>query len=573
VRTFGQATLAAGMWRIDAEPHVLMRLKRVFRRVKQQRGTVILKATDEATRDLEWFCARFPLELSEHDAKELDRRARAYDRRSEIAFEIMAGTYRLPHVEMHLPPRGYQHQAAALIQEVHGLLVADELGVGKTVTALTALAMTRAFPALIVCPVHLQLQWQRETWRFLRIPSHIARKGRPYPISDHLFHGRQPDVLIMSYSKLNGWRDVLAGKYVTVVFDECQELRRRESDKYRAAEHVAAPALYRIGLSATPIYNYGGEFWSVLNVLRPDSLGSREEFIREWCVEGHRSGKERVKNPKGFGTYLREQAVMIRRTRREVSREIPSLSRLVQRVDADPKALQSIERNARELARVILAQQDADIRNVDRMNAAGQLDTKLRQATGIAKAPYVAEFVKMLLETDEEPVVLFGWHRAVYQVWMSALAKYKPVLYTGSESPLQKDASIRQFTSGQSRLLVMSLRSGSGVDGLQAVCSRAVIGELDWSPGAIEQCIGRVHRDGQQSPVFAYYLVSALGADPVMEDVLGLKAAQIEGVRDPEGELVVAKEVDPDHIKKLARAYLQSRIARGPLSSVEESRG
>lgn len=570
MRTFGSAKLRDGLWRIDAEPHVLIRLKRMFRRVEQRRGTVILKATEEATRDLEWFCTRFPLDLSEDDAKELDRRARAYDRRTEIADQILAGTYRLPKVEMHLPPREYQHQAAALIQQMHGLLVADELGVGKTVTALTALAMTRAFPALVVCPVHLQLQWQREVWRFLRIPAHIARKGTPYAISDHLFHGRSPDVLIMSYHKLKGWRDVLAERYATVIFDECQELRRRESDKYKAADHVAQASSYRIGLSATPIYNYGGEFWSVLNVLRPDCLGRREEFLREWCTEGARSGKERIRNPKAFGSYLREQTVMIRRTRTDVAREIPSLSRVVQRVDADPKALRSIERNARELARVILAQQDADIKNIDRMQAAGEFDTKLRQATGIAKAPFVAEFVKMLLDTDDEPVVLFGWHRAVYQVWTSDLAAYKPQLYTGSETPGQKDVSLQRFIGGESRLLIMSLRSGSGVDGLQAVCSRAVIGELDWSPGAIEQCIGRVHRDGQSSPVFAYYLVSALGSDPVMEDVLGLKAAQIEGVRDPDGQMVLAKEVDPDHIKKLARSYLEKRIEKGPLRSVSE---
>jgi hypothetical protein len=43
----------------------------------------------------------------------------------------------------------------------------------------------------------------------------------------------------------------------------------------------------------------------------------------------------------------------------------------------------------------------------------GDFDWKMRQATGIAKAPYVAEFVKLLLESEQK-VVLFGWHRDVY---------------------------------------------------------------------------------------------------------------------------------------------------------------
>ena len=174
----------------------------------------------------------------------------------------------------------------------------------------------------------------------------------------------------------------------------------------------------------------------------------------------------------------------------------------------------------------------------------------------------VAEFVRMLLETDDEPVVLFGWHRAVYDIWLDKLAEFKPVLYTGTESPNQKQASIDRFLRGESRVLIMSLRSGAGVDGLQDVCSRVVFGELDWSPGAIDQCVGRVDRERQARPVMAYFLVSEEGADPVMKDVLGLKSAQLEGTMDPDGDALLMRTVDPEHIKKLAEAYLHKR-ARG----------
>lgn len=83
-----------------------------------------------------------------------------------------------------------------------------------------------------------------------------------------------------------------------------------------------------------------------------------------------------------------------------------------------------------------------------------------------------------------------------------------------------------------------------------------VFGELDWSPGVLEQCVGRAHRDGQLDPVFAYYLTAMDGVDPIMIDILGLKRQQIRGVRDPNGSLVLPKTVDPNHIKKLAEAYL-----------------
>jgi hypothetical protein len=65
----------------------------------------------------------------------------------------------------------------------------------------------------------------------------------------------------------------------------------------------------------------------------------------------------------------------------------------------------------------------------------------------------------------------------------------------------------------------------------------------------------------------AYFLVSDEGSDPVVADALRLKKGQIEGVRDPQGPLVQKLQLDPDHIKKLARHYLKERgIEEGPPS-------
>jgi len=99
----------------------------------------------------------------------------------------------------------------------------------------------------------------------------------------------------------------------------------------------------------------------------------------------------------------------------------------------------------------------------------------------------------------------------------------------------------------------------AGLDGLQAVCSTVVFGELDWSPGVHEQCAGRLHRDGQKDSVVAYYLVSDSGSDPVIADTLGLKQEQIAGVMDPEGEVVGRLQDGSARLVKMAEAYLAQR--------------
>ena len=180
-------------------------------------------------------------------------------------------------------------------------------------------------------------------------------------------------------------------------------------------------------------------------------------------------------------------------------------------------------------------------------------------------ALYVAELVRLLLEEEDEPIVLFGWHRDVYNIWAERFEDLKPAWYTGTETPAQKTAEAERFLAGDTKLLIMSLRSGSGLDGLQKVSSRVVIGELDWSPAALEQCIGRVYRDGQARPVLAYYVTTNGGCDPAMLDVLGVKRQQLDGVREPFGEMQEIREVDPNHLRNLARDYLNRRRAAAGL--------
>ena len=245
---------------------------------------------------------------------------------------------------------------------------------------------------------------------------------------------------------------------------------------------------------------------------------------------------------------------MLRRTRADVGRELPPLQKFHITIGADNSALNLVSDRCAELARLILRGQD--VNRGDTMRASEEMSNILRQATGIAKAPYVADFVKILIENGEK-VLLYGWHRLVYEVWLDQLKEFNPVMMTGSESAAAKQQSKEKFISGESQVLIMSLRAGAGIDGLQYCgCKTIVFGELDWAPGVHEQAIGRVNRDGQPDPVCAYFLVAETGSDPVMVDVLGIKKGQIEGVRNHDSPLFEKIEQDPDHIKKLARAYL-----------------
>lgn len=553
MRTYGKLWLAGDEWRLAAEPHVALWAKRCFPKLRRSAiGELAIADSDAVCRDLEWFAQRFALDIN--DLEHLQTRSAAHQEQLLTFDRIVSADYQPPDYELALPLRRYQRAAVELYLAKRHLLLADDVGLGKTATAIGSFCDKRTLPAVVVTLAHLPRQWQAEMTKFLpRLKTHVLKKGTPYELPP------DTDVVILNYHKLTGWADVLARRAKSIVFDEVQELRRNGSGKYKAAKVIADAAEFTMGLSATPIYNYGGEIFNVLSAVSPGQLGTRTEFLIEWC-EGY-AGKERLRDPGAFGSYLREQHVMLRRTRAEAGRELPALQKIIQPVESDKAALADIGDSARQLAEIILARTDAT--NFDRMKAAGEFDMLMRQATGIAKAPHVAAFVELLIESGER-VLLYGWHRAVYEIWKSRLAKYEPAFYTGTESTSRKQSERDRFVSGQTPLMVMSLRAGAGVDGLQHSCQTVVIGELDWSPGVHEQNLGRIHRDGQSEHVVAYFMLSDEGSDPIMAETLGIKRDQIEPLRDPSAKGIERLERDSDGIRRLAERYLNQKENHAP---------
>jgi len=574
----GTIRIADDRFVIECAPHVAIKLRRVFGGVQRLRaGSFSLSATPSTAHELGWFRKRYPLELVDCE-RAFRKLVKAEVKRIAAIKELDQPAYVPRAFDLAIPAREYQRVAADLALRTGALLIADELGLGKTVSAICALTAPGALPALVVTMTHLPRQWERELSRFaptLRV--HRIRKGQPYPLdvprveTDHVGGRRRtawglPDVIIINYHKLVGWADTLAAIVKTVVFDEVQELRHMGTHKYRSAAAIGGAVKLSIGLSATPIYNYGAEIYAVLDAISPECLGTHREFFDEWCGgvalgSDQDARKVRVADPVALGTYLREAGLMIRRTRKEVGRELPALTVVRHAVDVDATRINEAVADVAELARRVLERTGT---NFERMQWSGEIDHRMRQATGIGKAAGVVDFVRLLVEAGER-VVLYGWHHEVYALWRSALDKHDVpyAMYTGEESERAKVDSVAAFTRGDARVLIISLRAGAGLDGLQHVSRTVVIGELDWSPMVHHQDIGRVYRDGQQEPCVAYYLVADEGSDPVIADVLGLKEAQATGVIDPDragvAHLVGASN---DHIRKLAEDVLRRRSTR-----------
>lgn len=547
MRTYGSIEKMHDGWRItEIEPHVRIRLKSVFRGIEKTASPPYeLRGSASLDADIDWFLSRYPLEITTADKAILSLGKQSFYQKQDEIERILSGDWQPGKTDFKegLAPYPYQAQAAELAQRTGRLLIMDDVGLGKTITALAAIASKEFLPAAIVVQPHLAEQWQRDYIdKFSHLSSHIIKGTQPYELP-------YADIYIFKYSNIAGWSDYFEQiQFKAVVYDEIQELRRgTETQKGCAAKILTDIAQLKIGLSATPIFNYGPEMFNIMQYIEPDCLGDYYSFIIEWCTSQNNHWV--VADPQALGTYLVEQNLVIRRTEDDVDSQLPPVNVIMHEVEYDQETAAESEALARQLAIT------ATTGNFhERGQATRELDALARHTTGVAKAKGVAAFVRILLEAGEK-ILLAGWHRDVYAIWQKELAAYNPLLYTGSETARKKDATKQAFINGETDIIFMSLRSGAGLDGLQHVASTVAFGEFDWSPQVHKQLIGRLRRPGQLKRVDTYYLYANDGSDPVLLDTIGLKASQSHGIVDPL-KAAPTQFTDQSRLQKLAQTYL-----------------
>jgi hypothetical protein len=535
-------------WILDnIEPHVCIRLKNIFKSIPAT-GVCPFKIKDnnQVCADIEWFMERYPLEISDSDKLLIESGVKRYHSLLQQSEAIFLPGYIPPVITLKKEARLYQVQAVEFHRVNKRYLLGDDLGLGKTISAIATLVNPEHLPVAIVMQAHLPIHWQEKVKEFTDLRVHKIKKSSAYSLPES-------DVYIFKYTSMHGWVDIFkSGFFKTAIYDEVQELRISGSRKYSSAMRLSENVEAVMALSATPIYNYGDEMFNVMNLIKPGCLGTYDEFLTEWAIPLG-SDKWKVRDPKALGTYLRDSNLFLRRTRKDVGRELPPVNKIVHYVEHD----EDIADEQYDLARALAIKVTSGT-FMERGQASREFDITMRLITGVSKAKSVAAFVRVILESGEK-VVLVGWHRDVYEIWLTELADFNPVMYTGSESATQKDKSKQAFIKGESNLFILSLRSGTGLDGLQDVCSLVVFGEMDYSPKVHDQDIARVDRDGQQVQVTAIFLVSNYGSDPVIIDILGLKSSQSQGIVDPNAE-VMEVHSDENRIKKMAEAFLKKDI-------------
>jgi superfamily II DNA or RNA helicase len=448
----------------------------------------------------------------------------------------------LPH-GLQATLRPYQQQGLNWLQFLrqHRLagILADDMGLGKTLQTLTHILtekqcgrLTR--PALIVAPVSLLGNWQREAARFCpELSTHIHHGLSRHESTQELCRF---DVVITAYSLLSRDREMwLEVPWHLLVLDEAQNIKNANTNAAQVASEMSA--VHRLCLSGTPIENHLGELWSQFHFLMPGFLGSQRRFTELFRNPIERQGS----SEKMAQLRARITPFMLRRTKDLVANELPPkvetlmpVPLLGQQADLYETIRLGMEKTVREalntqgLAKSQITILDALLKL--RQVCCDPRLLKLSAAGQVRESAKLAQLLDMLPEMVAEgrKILLFSQFTQMLGLIEEALpALGIPwVKLTGQSK--NRDAIIDQFTSGQVPLFLISLRAG-GV-GLNLPQADTVI-HYDpwWNPAVENQATDRAHRIGQTQSVWVVKLVAQ---GTIEERMLALQTRKAQLAQD-----------------------------------------
>jgi SNF2 family DNA or RNA helicase len=176
-----------------------------------------------------------------------------------------------------------------------GACLADDMGLGKTVQLLALEAAHRAEdpgggPTLLLCPMSLVGNWQREAARFAPGLRVYAHHGPQRLHGDDLgAHLGDADLVVTTYATATRDADELSGyDWRRVVLDEAQAIKNSLSQAAKAVKRLRAG--HRVALTGTPVENRLAELWSIMDFLNPGMLGTSEQFRARYAIPVERHG-------------------------------------------------------------------------------------------------------------------------------------------------------------------------------------------------------------------------------------------------------------------------------------------
>lgn len=444
---------------------------------------------------------------------------------------------------MEYKPHEYQEYATQRILDTPYIALLLEMGLGKTVSTLTAIDLLlndyfEANRVLVIAPLRVaEDTWPREIekWdhlRHLRISKVLGsaaqrRKALKADADIYVINRENVEWLVSEYG--SKW------PFDTVVIDELSSFKNHQSKRFRALRRVRPMIKRVIGLTGTPAPNGLIDLWPQIYLLdQGERLGKtvtgyRDRYFVPAERDGHIVYKWKQKKEAEQRIYEAISDIVVSMKAKDWL-ELPQLIELAVPIRLSDQARALYKKLERDL---LLPFADADVV----ASTAAALSNKLLQmASGAvydedrgvklihdAKLDVLEDIIE---GANGKPVMVFY----NYQHSLDRIKKRFPQARTLRKG---KDGNedIRAWNNDEIQILLLHPKSaGHGLNLQESSCQAVVWFDQIWSLEEYQQANARVHRQGQTQTVVAMRLVAEGTMDEEVIEAIERKATGQEAL-------------------------------------------
>lgn len=426
-------------------------------------------------------------------------------------------------IATHLYP--YQIEGIRFAFRAGRALIADEMGMGKTVQALGTAELFRRHnmvaSVLVVCPTSLKYHWQKEIDRFTRVGTTIVEG--PAKQRRDLYAARAPYTIVSYHTLANDIKALGTLNVDMVIFDEVQRLAGWSAQITQAARRIESD--YAVVLSGTPLQNNIEELYSVMQFVDQYALGPLHSLLD--------GTKDEV-------IAARLKNCMLRRSKADVAQQMPSRTDTVlyvpmtrEQKEIHDEALDTVARLVQKWQRYnFLSEKDRKrlLLLLGRMrmvcDSTYLIDLKTDHGTKVAET--VQLIASMLKNGDGKAVIFSQWERMAQLVARELDAAGIAFEYiAGNISAARRAEALVRFYDGATRVVIATDAASAGLNLPDA--SVVINLDLPWDSEILEKRVLHVFRYMRRN-VQVINLVAAGTFEERMQAALNSKHNLLRGV-------------------------------------------
>ena len=464
---------------------------------------------------------------------------------------------------LHATLREYQYQGFNWLQRLRmsrfGGVLADDMGRGKTIQTLALLQYEKEAnrlqqACLIIAPTSVIGNWLDECRRFTPNLKVLVYHGQDR--SQYQFD--QYDVIISTYGLVQRDKNRFIDYcFYYIILDEAQFIKNTQTKTRQIIQQLQAQ--HRLCLTGTPLENHLGELWSLFHFLTPGLLGDRKQFRQFF-----RNPIEKYQDKERQQLLIRRiQPFLLRRTKNQVACELPKkteITRAIQLTGKQRDLYEAIRMSTEREVRQAIAKQGLGKSHLILLDAL----LKLRQVCcdprlltlpdaamaydSSAKLEACMELLDNLMDEGRSVLVFSQFTSMLALIEEELVARpYAYLKLTGKTQDRQ--TLVRRFQAGEVPIFLVSLKAGG--TGLNLTQADTVI-HYDpwWNPAVEDQATDRIHRIGQQKPVFVYRLITTGTVEEAMMTMQARKRQLFKSILSDElmGTAEALTESDINHL-------------------------